>query len=89
MGELKMSRKRENVRCQRCGAWFNPKAYSGVLIEGKTLCEDCAKSTGWYVPITKRARRSKKKNYVQTEKHPEPKIDTLEADSLQPVSVEK
>jgi hypothetical protein len=72
-----MSRKEATVRCDRCGAWFNPRTYSGVLIEGKTLCEACAKSTGWWVPVMGRVRRSKKKS-VQTNDSSEITMNTLE-----------
>lgn len=70
-----MSRKKGNVRCIKCGALFDLKAYSGALIEGVTLCEACAKSNGYWVPITERVRRSKIKKSVQTDESSEIVVD--------------
>jgi len=87
MGELKMSRKKENVRCQRCGVWFNPKAYSGALIEGKTLCKACAKSKGWWVPMRRKIISWPKRDGGE-KKESSKMIDGFQPDLTQPASIE-
>jgi len=73
-----MSRKESTVRCDCCGAWFDPRTYSGALIEGKTLCKACAKSSGLWVPVIRRVGRSKENKSVQTDESPEITMNTLE-----------
>lgn len=79
-----MSRKKELVRCQCCGAWFNRRTYLGVLIEGITLCPACAESKGLWVPITRRVVREVKK---EGEKNSSQKTDDIESNLTTPVVV--